>query len=506
MEFQSGKIGIGILTYDREEYYKQTLQHVYDATPDTEKYEILVCNDGENVYVDQKDPSKIITKKQLGVSKCKNLLLKKLIELGCEHLFIIEDDILIEKGIFQEYIDTANTFGIYHLCYCKCAGNEKTKYYEYKAPNGKSISLFKNPQGAFMYFHAKVLEKCGLLDEEYINAFEHIDYEYNLSQKGLIPPFWAFADVTNTDHLIKPIEGSDLNSSITDKGAYKENWQKSAEHFIRKWGKFTSHVPVPTEPEITKSLQTIEHHYSRKSLVDNKNLLVIVPYRKREQALTELLKTLPIYLNKQVRDHYILVVEQDNDKPFNKGLLNNIGFCFDGSDHDYVCFHDVDLIPQFSDYGYPAQPSHLSSHCSQFNYVNIPDKIMGGVITFTNEQYRNINGYSNEYWGWGKEDDDLYERVIRAGYIPYKHPFGTYFSIPHEHRLNSEVENNLHLKNGARFRKFCESKRIIHQMADGLNSIQFNSPEKEFLLNDQTVIPMKFKVSNDDYTHILVDI
>ena len=35
-------------------------------------------------------------------------------------------------------------------------------------------------------------------------------------------------------------------------------------------------------------------------------------------------------------------------------------------------------------------------------------------MAFTPEQFEKVNGYSNEYWGWGCEDDDMYIRVVSA--------------------------------------------------------------------------------------------
>ena len=33
------------------------------------------------------------------------------------------------------------------------------------------------------------------------------------------------------------------------------------------------------------------------------------------------------------------------------------------------------------------------------------------VTAYKEEQFKRINGFSNEYWGWGGEDDDLFRRT-----------------------------------------------------------------------------------------------
>jgi hypothetical protein len=42
------------------------------------------------------------------------------------------------------------------------------------------------------------------------------------------------------------------------------------------------------------------------------------------------------------------------------------------------------------------------------HYYRIPyDELIGGVFAIRTEHFLRVNGYSNLYWGWGAEDDDL---------------------------------------------------------------------------------------------------
>lgn len=487
MEIAPHTIGVGIITYNRPDYYNQVLQ----SLPKDKFGFLVVVNDGEHVYVDPKDAHTVIhNKKQLGVAKSKNKALKELVNFGCEHLFLIEDDIIIKNDeVFEQYIKAANSTGIHHLCFEKIANNDKNLKYTWAQPDGTKIGFYHNPQGAFMYIHANLIKKLGYFDENYINAFEHIDFAYNLIQKKVAPPFWYFPDLLNSEDYLTDVEGSNENSSITNKEKYQENVQKSAEHFIKKWGIFTNQIEPVDIKLLIHQLINLQTFYSRKKLVNkNQKLSIIIPYRDRKPALDKIIPALKEYVSKQIENFEILVVEQDDKKPFNKGFLNNVGYTLKSKDTTYVCFHDVDLIPEISDYSYPEIPSHISSHCSQFNYINIPDKIMGGVILFKNADYEQVNGYSNEFEGWGKEDDDLYARCEKENLIPYKHPFGKFYSVPHPHRLTNPQENDYHLKNGDRFRAFLNDKlgKNYHKN-DGLNNLP------KYVITDNSQIEKNIK-------------
>ena len=114
-------------------------------------------------------------------------------------------------------------------------------------------------------------------------------------------------------------------------------------------------------------------------------------------------------------EYEIFIVEQSDDKPFNRGKLLNVGFksaCDKGC--DYFVFHDVDMLPEDVDYSYSDKPLHLATHLQEHDYETTFFDYFGGVTMFTKEDFKTINGFSNEYWGWGFEDDDLLVRCVQS--------------------------------------------------------------------------------------------
>jgi hypothetical protein len=145
--------------------------------------------------------------------------------------------------------------------------------------------------------------------------------------------------------------------------------------------------------------------------MDKHKLGVIVPYRNRENHLNQFLNAIPIFFKRKQIDYEIIIVEQDNAKQFNRGMLLNIGFKYSQDlKCNYVVFHDVDMLPVDVDYSFSDVPIHMATNFILQNGEKnreIFDEYFGGVTMFPSDLFKKINGYSNKYWGWGYEDSDL---------------------------------------------------------------------------------------------------
>jgi len=146
---------------------------------------------------------------------------------------------------------------------------------------------------------------------------------------------------------------------------------------------------------------------------------VCIPYRNRELHLHEFIPKVGKYLKSQGIDFQMYFCHQEDDKLFNRGATKNIAakHAFEEG-CDYIVFHDIDMIPEEgADYSYPAgAPRHIATNISQMDYQLKYHEYFGGAVLFTKEQVEATNGYSNEYWDWGMEDDDLFWRCYKEGY------------------------------------------------------------------------------------------
>jgi hypothetical protein len=185
---------------------------------------------------------------------------------------------------------------------------------------------------------------------------------------------------------------------------------------------------------------------------------VIVPYRDRESHLIQFKESITNYLKNRDIPFEFIVVEQCDNKSFNRGKLLNIGFIkAESLGCNYVVFHDVDMLPIDVDYSYSKNVYHLATNfVSDSDYSKeVFQKYFGGVNLFPIESFRKINGYPNDYWGWGFEDDELFRRCISNGINTEK----------------IEIKNRIQPTNGLKFNGKESYIKI-------LNKINYNLPIK----------------------------
>nr|CAI5819656.1 unnamed protein product [Callosobruchus analis] len=156
--------------------------------------------------------------------------------------------------------------------------------------------------------------------------------------------------------------------------------------------------------------------YKPKDCVPLIKTALIVPYRNRATHLKIFLNYMHHFLQNQRIHYQILIVDQNDTLPFNRAKMLNYGAKV-AIEMDYSCLilHDVDLIPISTGniYGCSKMPRHMSSSVDTFRY-NLPYlTLFGGAVAILSSQYKQVNGMSNKFYGWGAEDDDFYRCVVR---------------------------------------------------------------------------------------------
>ena len=145
------------------------------------------------------------------------------------------------------------------------------------------------------------------------------------------------------------------------------------------------------------------------------SIAIIIPFRNRDSQLRVFLNFIHPILKRQNIHYRIFVISQDDDETFNRAMLFNVGFSEASKISDWDCFvfHDVDLLPEDDRnlYTCPDMPRHMSVAVNKFKYKLPYKDLFGGVSAISKEHLKLVNGFSNQFWGWGGEDDDMSRRV-----------------------------------------------------------------------------------------------
>ncbi|XP_050671166.1 beta-1,4-N-acetylgalactosaminyltransferase bre-4-like [Leptidea sinapis] len=196
------------------------------------------------------------------------------------------------------------------------------------------------------------------------------------------------------------------------------------------------------------------------------SIAILVTYRNRQSQLDIFIPFIHNFLRRQKIHYKIFVIEQHDAKLFNKGLLYNVG-ARQAARELFPCLvlHDVDLLPLSAAnlYACLLQPRHLSASLDKFRFVLPYYGLVGGVLALTTEHFRQLNGFSNKFTGWGGEDDEFAARIMDHNLEILRFP-------PDMSRYTMLVHQQAPV-NGQRFRLMSET--VAAQ--DGLNSMHYRS-------------------------------
>lgn len=279
----STKIGVGIITCDRPDYLKGLL----DSLNETNVDRLYIINDGKplkeyniNVSVNKKVFLHEQTPSRQGVGKAKNQALKYLKD--CDYIFLIEDDIFIkDKTVFEKYIQASKLSGIQHFNYGPGTpfNRKQTEHFDLHNRHELSedsdpsprlvidygkvkIALYTHIAGMFSFFTKEVLQNVGLMDEQFYNAWDHVDHTYRIIKAGYHPPFWWFADLEDSHNLLGEAKNTINNSAIAKQTQeWFENVNKGREIYLQKHGHYPNQPPLTTKEEVIQILKKIKKQY-----------------------------------------------------------------------------------------------------------------------------------------------------------------------------------------------------------------------------------------------------
>lgn len=216
--------------------------------------------------------------------------------------------------------------------------------------------------------------------------------------------------------------------------------------------------------------------------------IILIPYQNRKEHLDIFLKELVILFYKYLKPFKIIIIEQLNDKKFNRGKLLNIGYhLFKDSAH-FFFHHDVDILPNEN----TINTLYTCEHYDILRIFNSHNSSLGGIVKFTKESFEKINGFPNYIWGWGIEDRSFYYRcktlklnisnnfTNKDNFTLLKHTPNSYILDGIKKNISDE-ENNIYSNN-------TNINKLEHISKSGLNDLTFDIVYRKELNQFTTLI------------------
>jgi GT2 family glycosyltransferase len=260
------KIGVGIITCNRQAFFEKC----YSSVPDYVD-ELIVVNDGKDFNFSSLNSSLIRkdfyihNKANKQVGECKNIAMRHLLDVGCDYVITMEDDIFLEDYFtIKNYIEASKITGIQHFNFGfsqkENLDNELNPIYKKIVDYKKcKIVLTQNILGAFTFYTRECLQSVGLHHKNFNKGHgDHPELTYRAYKHGFTTPFWWFADIYDSWNMIKNQSNMNSDSLVRNQQNIMTNFNEACNTFKELHGVHMLQVPDLGEEHAINTLRALK--------------------------------------------------------------------------------------------------------------------------------------------------------------------------------------------------------------------------------------------------------
>ena len=256
------------------------------------------------------------------------------------------------------------------------------------------------------------------------NADQLMNLSYSMNVHKLMND-----DGTDTSELINKLKNKFAKDKAPNKMQIASNSQSSESwgDEEKEEGELEFSPETPDDGEESPAYPTVMYPFTETKAT----IAIITLFRDNDKGARE--KQRREFIRRMNRimapyRYHIFIIEQTADgHPFNIGKLKNVGFKIAGEwekTHDMkftnFIFSDIDMIPDDELLQYYVKPIKkplsLAIRGTRYDQRDMESKkiFLGAVLGFNRHDFEEINGYPDNFWGWGGEDDALLYRLVAS--------------------------------------------------------------------------------------------
>jgi hypothetical protein len=239
-----GRVGLGLTTWQRPEMFRECRDSVIEHLSGVLD-EVIVIQDGGQDYI--RDLPGKWWRTSHGVNKgwsvAKNGCLDALLERGCNHIFMIEDDTLVTSPrAITGYVDAALDTGLHYLT-AHPWGETETRLVEVDGP----VSYWAYVGSWWTYMSAYGLRTGGGYNYTLTGILGDIELPQRWARLGLTSGWGRLPDATGSEDWVKPRCQTLDQSTIASQPDWKE---RQAELLAWWWENMPETMPCEIRPAL----------------------------------------------------------------------------------------------------------------------------------------------------------------------------------------------------------------------------------------------------------------